>query len=136
MKPVLSSPLQRDGDLWGFRCEIFPADLTATADFYTRVLGFELVRDDGNSPSRYIALRLGSFRLGAAQRPGITQLENRRPPVGVELVLECDDLDGARDRVMDSGWPIETDLVARPWGLRDFRLLDPDGYYWRITERQ
>jgi len=26
-------------------------------------------------------------------------------------------------------------LEARPWGLRDFRLLDPDGYYWRITER-
>jgi uncharacterized glyoxalase superfamily protein PhnB len=25
-------------------------------------------------------------------------------------------------------------LTARPWGLRDFRLLDPDGYYWRITE--
>jgi hypothetical protein len=27
------------------------------------------------------------------------------------------------------------DVVTRPWGLRDCRLLDPDGYYWRITTR-
>jgi hypothetical protein len=25
-------------------------------------------------------------------------------------------------------------LTSRPWGLRDFRLVDPDGYYWRVTE--
>jgi uncharacterized glyoxalase superfamily protein PhnB len=49
--------------------------------------------------------------------------------------LECDDLDAARNRVVDSGWPIETELAAQPWGLCDFRLLDPSGYYWRITEQ-
>ena len=27
------------------------------------------------------------------------------------------------------------DLRARPWGLRDFRVLDPAGYYLRITDR-
>lgn len=27
------------------------------------------------------------------------------------------------------------DLVVRPWGLRDFRVVDPSGYYLRITER-
>jgi catechol 2,3-dioxygenase-like lactoylglutathione lyase family enzyme len=27
------------------------------------------------------------------------------------------------------------DLAGRPWGLRDFRLLDPSGYYWRVTGR-
>jgi len=25
--------------------------------------------------------------------------------------------------------------VLRPWGLRDFRIFDPSGYYLRITER-
>jgi lactoylglutathione lyase len=24
-------------------------------------------------------------------------------------------------------------LELRPWGLRDFRLADPDGYYLRVT---
>jgi len=32
----------------------------------------------------------------------------------------------------DSGWPV-CDLALQPWGLRDFRLVDPDGYYVRVT---
>jgi len=35
--------------------------------------------------------------------------------------------------VVDSGWPLAEDLQQRPWGLIDFRLHDPDGYYLRIT---
>ena len=27
------------------------------------------------------------------------------------------------------------DLQDRPWGLTDFRILDPAGYYLRITSR-
>ncbi len=27
-------------------------------------------------------------------------------------------------------------LLVRPWGLTDFRVADPDGYYLRITSRQ
>jgi len=58
-----------------------------------------------------------------------------RPVTGVELVLEVDDLDEEHARVTVAGWPLAEDLADRPWGLRDFRLLDPSGYYWRITGR-
>jgi catechol 2,3-dioxygenase-like lactoylglutathione lyase family enzyme len=54
---------------------------------------------------------------------------------GVELVLEVDDLDAEHARVTAAGWPLAEDRAGRPWGLRDFRLLDPSGYYWRITSR-
>jgi lactoylglutathione lyase len=77
------------------RCEIFPADLDATVAFYVSVLGFELVRDERDQPSAYVALARDAVQVGAAAQ----------------------------------------DLVDRPWGLRDFRLLDPSGYYWRITGR-
>jgi hypothetical protein len=39
------------------------------------------------------------------------------------------------DRVVAAGWPLEEDLQDRPWGLTDFRILDPGGYYLRITNR-
>lgn len=39
-----------------------------------------------------------------------------------------------RDRVVAAGWSLAEDLTRRPWGLVDFRLLDPDGYYLRVTE--
>jgi catechol 2,3-dioxygenase-like lactoylglutathione lyase family enzyme len=115
------------------RCEIFPADLDATIAFYVGVLAFEVVRDERRSIPPYVALRRGAVALGAAARPPLSTQEHRRPPVGVELVLEVDDLDVDRARVDAAAWPVAEDITDRPWGLRDFRLLDPDGYYWRIT---
>jgi len=53
----------------------------------------------------------------------------------VELVLEVDDVVAERDQITAAGWPITEDLHDRPWGLRDFRVLDPAGYYLRITDR-
>jgi len=116
------------------RCEIFPVDLDRAVDFYVRVLGFALVRDERDTESPYIYMRRGDVRVGAvpswAPEP---DAETRTPPVGVELVLEVDDLEAERERVAAAGWPVTQELTDRPWGLRDFRLVDPDGYYWRIT---
>ena len=61
----------------------------------------------------------------------------------VEMTLRFeifpDDLDAdvaaERDQITAAGWPITEDLRDRPWGLRDFRVLDPAGYYLRITDR-
>ena len=116
------------------RCEIFPSDLDATIAFYSSVLGFDLVRDDRRSASAYVALARGAVLIGAAARPEIADRSQRRPVVGVELVLEVDDLEADRARVAAAGWPIEEES-ERPWGLRDFRVLDPSGYYWRTTNR-
>ena len=117
------------------RCEIFPADLEATAAFYVDVLAFEIVRDERAAAGPYLALRRGDVQLGAARRPAVSEREQRRPPVGVELVLEVEDLEADRARVAAAGWPVAEEITPRPWGLRDFRLLDPDGYYWRVTTR-
>lgn len=46
-----------------------------------------------------------------------------------------DDLDAEVAHVVAAGWPLDEPVTERPWGLRDVRLLDPDGYYWRLTSR-
>lgn len=118
------------------RVEIFPADLDVTVDFYTRVLGFTLERDERDAgPDGYVALRRGAVRVGAAVRPPVEPV-TRRPPAGVELVLEVADVVAERDRIAATGWSLDEDLVARPWGLTDIRLLDPDGHYWRLTTHE
>ena len=117
------------------RCEIFPADLDATVFFYVSVLGFELVRDERDQPSAYVALARDTVQVGAAARPEVPDPGQRRPVTGVELVLEVDDLEQEYARVTGARWPLAEDLTERPWGLRDFRVLDPSGYYWRITGR-
>ena len=117
------------------RFEIFPADLNATADFYVRVLGCQVVRDERHAGPGYLALQRDAVLVGASRRVDVIDKQGRRPPVGVELVLEADDVDEERARVVASGWSLAEDIVERPWGLRDFRLLDPSGYYLRVTQR-
>ena len=53
--------------------------------------------------------------------------------LGVEIVLEVPDLDAALAALVRAGGHVVEPIRERPWGLRDFRVLDPDGYYLRIT---
>ena len=115
------------------RCEIFPSDVDRTLRFYVDVLAFDVVRDERQADPPYLAMRRADVHLGAVGRPPVAEPDTRRPPTGVELVLEVDDVDAEHVRISATGWPITEDLTLRPWGLWDFRLLDPDGYYWRIT---
>lgn len=117
------------------RFEIFPSDLDATAGFYTRVLRFEVTADRRAEPEPYMAFRRDAVRVGAARHAHEEHRPERRPPVGVELVLEVDDIDAELEQVRTSGWPLAEQLQERPWGLRDFRLVDPSGYYLRVTNR-
>jgi lactoylglutathione lyase len=119
------------------RIEIFPARLGPTVDFYTRVLGFAVIRREGTETDGYAALQRGNVQVGAATRAEhAADLGHRRPPTGVELVLEVDDVAEELERVRTVGWPVEEELTVRPWRLRDFRLLDPNGYYVRVTSRE
>jgi predicted enzyme related to lactoylglutathione lyase len=117
------------------RCEIFPADLDATVEFYTRVLGFILAADRRDTPEPYVYLRRGNVRIGAVGSVVADATAERLPPTGTELVLEVDDVAAERDKVVAAGWPLTADLAHRPWGLTDFRVTDPAGYYLRITNR-
>lgn len=53
---------------------------------------------------------------------------------GVELVITVDDIDEYYDKIKVFVKIVDP-FVKRPWGLKDFRIEDPFGYYLRITER-
>jgi catechol 2,3-dioxygenase-like lactoylglutathione lyase family enzyme len=117
------------------RLELFVADLERSVSFYEVVLGFVCERREGD----YASLRRGSALLGfglMAHLPDGHPAKARtaeRAGAGVEIVLEVGDVDGAFDAVRTAGHPVQTPLDERPWGLRDFRVVDPDGYYVRVT---
>jgi len=117
------------------RFEIFPSDLDATVDFYVRVLGFVVSKDQRDVPAAYLYLGRGDVRVGALRGDAPAEHAARLPPTGVGVVFEVDDVHAERERVVAAGWPLHEDLQHRPWGLTDFRILDPDGYYLRFTDR-
>jgi catechol 2,3-dioxygenase-like lactoylglutathione lyase family enzyme len=120
------------------RMELFVSDLPRSVDFYRSVLGFEIERHQKD----YASVREGSVVLGLvpvtklpeSDGPGFTQakLAGDRG-AGVEIVLEVDDLSATAARVTAAGYPMSEPQQRRPWGLTDFRLFDPDGYYLRVT---
>lgn len=124
-----------DGTL---RIEIFVADVERSAEFHERVLGF--VRESAGPG--YVGVRRGGARIGigaAADLPVAHPLHGEageRSGLGVEIVVEVEDVDDAsRAAEARAGDALVVRLGERSWGLRDFRLVDPDGYYVRVTSR-
>jgi len=126
-------PLERP-DLVGLRLELFTDDLDRLVDFYTGILGFAPVRYEPDGG--YAVLVRGAVELGILVWSATGHREAaRRPPMGTEIVIEVDDIVTERDAIVEAGGRLDEDLVRRPWGLRDFRIVDPEGVYLRFTTR-
>ena len=124
-------------DGWAaLRLELFVDDVPAARAFYTQVLGFTAgaAHDDC-----YVPLQRGSARLALNARAAlpaahpIQAAPGERLGRGIELVLEVEDVAVVYAQVQAAGWPLASTLARRPWGLVDFRVVDPDGYYVRVT---
>lgn len=126
-------------DTTGLRLELFVDDVAASTRFYTEVLGFSVMqnKDDG-----YVALRRGDALISLNRRQVLSpdaphyRAAAVAPGLGTEIVIEVSDVDAQYRQILDAGWPIAEGLQDRPWGLGDFRVVDPDGFYLRITSRR
>lgn len=112
------------------RIELFPADLARALTFY-ELLGFE-VRGRSAGPPAYASVTLGDVRIGLCEAAPVDPAA-RALPVGTEIVIEVGDIQRRRDEFVGRGLVLAEDLVEREWGLSDFRVIDPDGYYLRFT---
>jgi catechol 2,3-dioxygenase-like lactoylglutathione lyase family enzyme len=133
------SPDQRSEQAASLRLELFVRDLASSVDFYKRVLGFADVK---RSPD-YVSLSLGRVVLGLSPVANLEPEHHFRPEVaqsrrglGVEIVLEVENVAAVEQHVRSVGYPLVRSLEKQPWGLTDFRIADPDGYFVRITSRR
>jgi catechol 2,3-dioxygenase-like lactoylglutathione lyase family enzyme len=109
-------------------------DLTASADWYRRALGFRvLYRTPDESPAlvhlrreKYQDLLLHPARHGAPAQPaGGIVIQFQAGSVTVE--------DIARQAKLAADTRVEGP-VERPWNVRDVTIIDPDGYRLRFSE--
>jgi len=123
------------------RFELFVDDVERSLAFYGATIGLRPA--PGYDPQGYVPVSAGQVRLGLQRRTALPADHHFRPAhfagprgVGVEIVIEVDDVHAsfarARDAAVTHGGKFEP-LAARPWGQTDFRLIDPDGYYVRVT---
>ncbi|GAC1486117.1 MAG: hypothetical protein NVS1B1_01090 [Candidatus Limnocylindrales bacterium] len=110
-------------------------------EFYG-ALGFAVAREEiGDAGDGYLVLRRGTNILrfwpgsdAVDRHEHFGSLPASSPRgYGVEVVIVVEDLDAVYEAARGFA-RIVAPLQERPWGLRDFRVLDPFGYYLRITE--
>jgi uncharacterized glyoxalase superfamily protein PhnB len=122
--------------------ELHVPDFDTVLEFYGR-LGFKKVwhRNEKNNAD-YLVMERDSTILNFW--PGNEKVyeqsyfkqfpKDTKRGYGVELVITVDDVKVFHDKIK-SFVNIVNPLVKRPWGLWDFRIEDPFGYYLRITEK-
>lgn len=120
--------------------ELHVPDFKQVKDFYLK-LGFEIVWEETmGGPSNYLVLKLGNnilcFWPGNESVNEQTYFKSYPPNTtrgyGVEIVIMVEDIDTFYVSAKDSVEVVEP-LKKQPWGLKDFRIADPFGYYLRFT---
>lgn len=99
-------------------------------------LGFFVARDEGDfvelQSARGIVL-LNRFDDPDPGHPFEHYREARPRGVGVEIGIVHDDVHAAWRAAKDLPGCTVSDVVEQEWGLTDFRILTPHGYYLRVT---
>jgi lactoylglutathione lyase len=113
--------------------ELFVSDPIESAAFY-EVLGFVVLHAKSYG---YTTLRAGSTVIALSPIPWWLPVHwlgfLRYPPIGTEIVLYTDGLDETRAAFDLAGYA-PGEISVQPWGDRDFRITDPNGYYIRVSE--
>jgi hypothetical protein len=108
--------------------------------YYVRIfrdaLGFVVVRDEGD----FVELRsaqgkviLNAFTDPDPGHPFEHYKDQPRRGVGVEIGVVSERIHEAWAAAKRIEGCAVTDIVAQEWGMTDFRILTPHGYYLRVT---
>jgi catechol 2,3-dioxygenase-like lactoylglutathione lyase family enzyme len=107
--------------------EIFVRDIARSKAFY-RQLGFELLADRGT----FVVLAWEGHRLFLDERPELPA-PPRHPQANMRVMVG--DADAYWARAQELGAPVLAPIEDRDYGLRDFTILDPDGFGVRFGTR-
>jgi catechol 2,3-dioxygenase-like lactoylglutathione lyase family enzyme len=101
------------------------SDLAASLGFYRDGLGLEVV----HRIEDIAVIDLGNVHLVLD-----AQDDARTTGSGAVLHAYVADIDGFHAGLVDRGVRPESEPADRPWGDRDFTLVDPDGYRLTIVQ--
>jgi len=113
--------------------EILVANIARSTEFYKR-LGFEVARDGGD----FVELSWEGSFLYLAEASAFRDVEDKRAPERPTIPLAnvrvmVSDVDRLWTLVNEVGAPVLIPIEDRYYGLRDFTIVDPDGFGVRFA---
>ena len=55
---------------------------------------------------------------------------------GFELIIVVDRIEDVYERCKEKRCTIQEEIQTYPWEMRGFKVVDPDGYFLRVTSRE
>lgn len=109
-------------------------DLQKSLAWYQDVMGFTVDRRyEREGKLRAVALKAGSTRILIGQDDGARGWD-RIKGEGFSLQMTTDqNIDEIANRIKELGGTLESEPADMPWGVRIFRLQDPDGFKFAIS---
>src|SRR5437773_8954135 len=104
-------------------------DLERSLAWYHEVVGFTVDRKhERDGRLRAVSLRAGDVRILINQDDGAKGLD-RVKGEGVSLqITTAQDIDQVANRIKQLGGSLVSEPADMPWGVRMFRVRDPDGF--------
>ncbi len=115
--------------------ELFVTDVDESIAFYER-LGFRTLRAEPHGARRhhFAVLQMGEVELMLAhQHFSHRPLAAGERGQGLEIRIMVRDIDAQLARVKAAGANIVMAIDDRSYGLRDFKVADPDGFVMRFA---
>lgn len=109
-------------------------DLDASVAWYTDALGFAVDRRmerDGKVSS--VALRAGDVRILLNQDDGAKGLDRAKGEGFSLMITTSGSVDEVAERIRAHGGTLDSEPADMPWGVRAFRVRDPDGYRFAVS---
>ncbi len=109
-------------------------DLTTSVNWYQDVVGFTVdQRYERDGKLRSVALKAGDVRILLNQDDGAKGWDRVKGEGFSCQLTTVQDIDGIANRIKARGGKLDTEPADMPWGVRSFRVRDPDGFKWAIS---
>lgn len=117
----------------GLAASLTVADLPRSVVWYRDVLGFTIDREHDRGGRVFaVALRAGDVRILLTQDDGARGTERAKGEGFSLQITTTDDIDSLAAEAKRAGAVLDTE-PADAWGVRAFRLRDPDGFRFVLS---
>jgi uncharacterized glyoxalase superfamily protein PhnB len=110
------------------------SDVARSVAWYTQALGFTVdQRHEREGKLVAVSLRAGAVRLLVNQDDGAKGLDRVKGEGFSLQITTSQSIDAIAQRVRDAGGTLDSEPADMPWGVRAFRVKDPDGFRFAIS---
>jgi len=112
-------------------------DLRQSVAWYRDLLGFTVDREmERDGKLRAVALKAGAIRILLNQDDGARGFDRVKGEGFSLQFITTQSVDDIANRIKSGGGALETEPADMPWGVRAFRVRDPDGFKFAISSER